>query len=152
MVGDVSDSIKGIKGLGESTLLTHFPFLKTRKTTLHEIIHEAKNIQAERALKKLKPLSALDNIINKVTDGVQGTKIYEINEKLVNLKKPMVTKSGLKDLKSLIEGTLDSTERELKTVLRMMKEDGLEDMIGPTRYPDYLIPFKELIRRENNNN
>ena len=64
----------------------------------------------------------------------------------------MVTKSGLNDLKLLIEGTLDSTGRELKTVLDMMKKDGLEDMIGPYRYPEYLIPFKELIRRENNNN
>jgi 5'-3' exonuclease len=152
MIGDVSDSIKGIKGLGESTLLTHFPFIKTRKTTLHEIIHEAKKIQSERALKKLKPLLALDNIINKVTDGVQGTNIYEINEKLVNLKKPMVTKGGLNDLKLLIEGTLNSTGRELKTVLKMMKDDGLEDIIGPHRYPEYLIPFKELISRENNNN
>lgn len=152
MVGDISDSIKGIKGLGETTLLNNFPMLKERKVSLKEVIAEAIKLQEERVAQKKKPLQVLTNIVNRVTDGVQGKKIYEINEKLVNLKHPMVTKDGLKDLKTLIDGTLDSSNRELKTVLVMMKNDGMEDMIGTARYPDYLIPFKKLITREQNNN
>ena len=148
--GDNSDSIKGIKGVQEKTLLTHFPELAERKITLNEIIEKAQQIQEERKSKKQKPLQALDNIINKITDGVQKEKIYEINEQLVDLHKPMMTESAISDLEHLIDGTLDSSGRELKNVLMMMKRDGLDRIIGETRYPDYLIPFKKLIDREKN--
>jgi len=149
MIGDTSDSIKGIKGLGEQTLLSYFPVLKERKITLNEIIEDAKKQQLERIENKKKPIKILDNIINKVTDGVQKEKIYEINEQLVNLSKPMMTEDGLRELKHLIEGTLDSSGRELKNVFSMMKRDGLDRTLGETRFNDFLIPFKKLIDREN---
>jgi DNA polymerase-1 len=149
MIGDTSDSIKGIKGLGESTLISLFPELKERKVTLNEIIEDAKKQQLERIENKKKPLKILDNIINKVTDGVQKEKIYEINEQLVNLSNPMVTEDGLRELKHLMEGTLDSSGRELKNVFGMMKRDGLDRTLGETRFNDFLIPFKKLIYREN---
>ena len=148
MVGDTSDTIKGIKGLGETKLLSLFPELKERKVTLNEILAHAKKQQEERKEKKLKPLKVLDNIVNVVTDGVQGTKLYEINEQLVNLKKPMLTEDGIRELEQLIDGTLDSSGRDLRNVLIMMKRDGLDDAIGEIRYPDYLTPFKKLIDRE----
>jgi 5'-3' exonuclease len=151
MSGDVSDSIKGIKGLGEKTLLTFFPELNERKVNINEIIEKSKVLQLERVENKQKPLKVLDNIINSVTDGVQGDKIYEINERLVNLKKPMMTEEGINDLNELMNNTLDFSNRELKNVLAMMKEDGLENKIGEYRYPDFLTPFKKLIDREKKN-
>ena len=151
MSGDVSDSIKGIKGLGEKTLLTFFPELNERKVYINEIIEKSKVLQLERIENKQKPLKVLDNIINSITDGVQGDKIYEINERLVNLKKPMMTEEGINDLNELIDNTLDFSNRELKNVLAMMKEDGLESKIGEYRYPDFLTPFKKLIDREKKN-
>lgn len=148
--GDTSDSIKGIKGVQEKTLLKLFPELAERKITLNEIIEKARQLQEERTSNKQKPLQALTNIIDSITDGVQKEKIYEINEKLVDLRKPMMTEDGIKDLEHLIDGTLDSSGRELKNVLMMMKRDGLDKIIGETRYPDYLLPFKKLIDREKN--
>ena len=149
MVGDNSDTIKGIKGLGEDTLIKYFPELKDRKLSLNEIIENAKQQQLERTENKKKPLKILDNIINKVTDGVQKDKIYEINERLVNLSQPMMTEDGIREIKHLIEGTLDSSGRELKNVFSMMKRDGLDKSLGETRFNDFLIPFKKLIDREN---
>lgn len=148
--GDDSDSIKGIKGVKEKTLINLFPELKDRPLTVDDIINSAKKQQEERITKKLKPLKTLDNIINKITDGVQKENIYEINERLVNLKRPMLTEDGIKDLEQLIDGTLDSSGRDLKNVLVMMKRDGLDRTIGEQRYPEYLLPFKKLIDRENN--
>jgi DNA polymerase-1 len=148
MTGDVSDSIKGIKGLGEKTLISLFPILSERKVTLDEIINLAKEKQDERIRNKLKPLKALDNIVNSVTDGVQGKKIYEINDKLVNLANPMMTLDGIQELNMLIEGTLEDSGRDLKNVLTFLKRDGLDKTIGEQRYPEYLIPFKKLIERE----
>lgn len=151
IIGDKADSIKGIKGVGEETLLKHFPELKVRKVELSEIIKSASEQQNERIKNKKQPLKILDNIINVVTDGVQGTRLYEINEKLVNLKKPMLTEDSIQELESLIDGTLDYSGRDLKNVLFMMERDGLKVKIGDQRYPDYLVPFKLLIEREKNN-
>jgi DNA polymerase-1 len=152
MLGDDSDTIKGIKGLGEKTLLTLFPELTERKVTLNEIIESARKQQEARIEEKKKPLKVLDNIINSVTDGVQKEKIYEINERLVNLSTPMMTDYGIRELEQLMEGTLDSSGRDLKNVLIMMKRDGLDEYLGEYRSSDYLIPFKKLIDRENFSN
>lgn len=150
MIGDNSDSIKGIKGLGEDKLLSLFPQMKERVLTLNEIIDEAKRQQLERTTNKKKPLVILDNIVNCVTDGPQKEKIYEINEKLVNLSRPMLTENAVREIEHLKEGTLDSSGRDLKNVITMMKRDGLDKALGETRFSDFLIPFKKLIDRENN--
>ena len=149
MIGDNSDSIKGIKGLGEETLLNNFPELIERKVTLEELIELAKEKQAERLAQKKKPLKVFDNIINGVTDGVQGEKIYEINEMLINLRKPLMTETAINNMHELIDGTLNDTGREMKKIYEYMKRDGLNKTIGEVRYPNYLVPFKELITREN---
>jgi hypothetical protein len=60
-----------------------------------------------------------------------------------------MTKDGIRQLEDLIEGTLDSSGRELKNVMAMMKRDGIDKEIGDYRYPDYLVPFKQLVTREN---
>jgi DNA polymerase I len=148
MIGDTSDSIKGIKGLGETKLLSLFPELKERKVTLDEVIEMARNMQENRLKEKKKPMVILDNIINKVTDGVQKEMIYEINEKLVNLHKPMMTENGLNEIHNLMDGTLSSTGRDLKNVFNLMKEDGLDKTLGERRFEEFLLPFKKLIPRE----
>ena len=150
MIGDNSDSIKGIKGLGEDKLLSLFPELKERVLTLNEVIDGAKEKQLERLSNKKKPLIVLDNIIKSVTDGPQKERLYEINEKLVNLSKPMLTEKAVQELEILREGTLDSSGRDLKNLFSMMKRDGIDKALGETRFADFLIPFKKLIDRENN--
>lgn len=152
MLGDNSDSIKGIKGLGETTLIKFFPMLKQKKTNLKEIIDEAKIIQEQRLIERKKPLKVLDNIINSVTDGVQKEQVYEINELLVNLTHPMMTEDGIRELEQLKEGTLDTSERDLKTVFMYMEMDGLDKLLGKERYKEFLDPFKKLIQREKNIN
>lgn len=148
MIGDNSDTIKGIKGLGMKTLLTLFPELTERELNINEIISIAKEKQEERLKNKQKPLAVLDNVINSVTEGVQGKRVYEINDMLVNLKRPMLTEDGIRELEQLIDGTLDSSGRDIKKVLIYMERDGLDKSIGEVRYPEYLIPFKKLIDRE----
>ena len=152
MIGDTADSIKGIKGLGETTLLTHFPELTERKVTLNEIIEQASKQQEERIAQKQKPLKVLQNIIDAVTDGVQGKKIYQINERLVNLSKPMMTTDGIRALELLKNGSLLPENREFTKVFEMMKSHGIDKEIGEYRYPEYLLPFKKLIDREIKNN
>jgi len=148
MVGDVSDTIKGVKGLGEPTLLNLFPDFKTREVTLEEIIEKSKVLQDERVKNKKKPLAVLDNIINGITDGVQGNKLYEINNKLVNLKTPLLTEDGIEEFNKLTNNTLNADDRSIKNVFIKLKRDGIDKIIGEQRYNEYLIPFKKLKERE----
>jgi 5'-3' exonuclease len=147
IAGDNSDSIKGIKGVKEGTLLKHFPFIADRETSLEEILTEAVGIQEERASNKQKPLSALTNLIMSNTDGIQGERIYEINRKLVDLTTPMVTDTGMQHLIDVIDTPL-STDREITEVYKMLERDGVQDMIQEYYMTDYFLPFKKLIDRE----
>jgi hypothetical protein len=79
----ISDTIVGVKGVKMQTLFNLFPTLKTEVLSLDDIITLAKEQEAIRLANKKKPLKALTNIINGVTDGVQGDKLYEINNLLV---------------------------------------------------------------------
>ena len=130
------------------TLLNLFPTLKTEVLSLDDIIILAKEQETIRLANKKKPLKALTNIINGINDGVQGNKLYEINNLLVNLLNPMITESAKEALHELIDGELSETDRGLKNVLQRFKVDGLERMIGQNRYPEYLLPFKKYIDRE----
>jgi DNA polymerase-1 len=151
LTGDVSDSIKGVKRLGEETLLKLFPGIAEKKMELYEIIEEAKKLQETRLSEKKKPLAVLDNIINGITDGVQGDQLYEINKKLVDLKNPLLTESAIEEVNELIDSPL-SDDRSIKNVYKMLKDDGIDIMLGESRYDNYLLPFKKLIEREKKNN
>jgi 5'-3' exonuclease len=47
LCGDASDNIKGVKGLGETTLLKLFPFLKENKADLSLVIERSKQLLEE---------------------------------------------------------------------------------------------------------
>jgi 5'-3' exonuclease len=147
LCGDNSDNIKGVKRLGEDTLLKHFPELIDRPVTLDEIITKSSELQIERVNNKQKPLQVFTNIVMGITDGVQGDKLYQINDKLVNLKKPLVTDSVVDDLKMLIESPINPVGRDIKNAYEMMKIDGLDREIH-NNVSEYFLPFKKLIERE----
>jgi len=145
--GDVSDTIKGIKGVKEKKLLEHFPFIAERKTDLLEILREAMRIQTERKANKKKPLIALTNLLECNTVGLQGDRLYEINSVLVDLSTPMMTNASIEHYNDVISTPL-STDRNLKEVYSMLERDGVDDMILEYRMTDYFLPFKKLKDRE----
>ncbi len=148
IIGDNSDTIKGVKGIQLGKLLSFFPEFNERTLTIEDIITKAKELQQKRIEAKQPPLKVLSNIIDGVTDGVQGDKLYEINSALVDLKNPLMTENAVDELHKLIDGRFEAAERGLKNVLTKMRTDGMEQQIGSIRYPDYLLPFKQLIERE----
>ena len=151
LCGDNSDSIKGVKRLGEETLFNFMPELKERKVTLDEVLNRAKELQDKRIENKKPNLKVLDNIINGTTDGVQGDNLYTINHKLVDLTSPLIHEKALNEVNELIASPL-SDDRSIKNAYKMLKEDGLDKVLGQSRYETYLLPFKKLMEREKKNN
>lgn len=151
LTGDGSDSIKGVKGLGDKTLLKLFPELTERKVTLEEILKKTNELRQVRIEEKKKPLKVLENIANGVTDGIQGDKLYEINKRLVDLSIPLLTKDAVQEMSVLMNTPL-SDDRSIKNAYRMLNEHGIDKMLGEHRYNDYFLPFKKLMEREKKNN
>lgn len=146
--GDNSDSIKGIKGVKEKTLLKMFPELCEKKLDLDYIITKSKLLQKERIDGKKKPLKSLDNIINSNTDGIQGQEIYKINNLLVDLTNPLLTEEAINNLEPIITGSIDPQDRGIKNIYSFVKRDGLDQLITDERFTEYFLPFKRLIERE----
>lgn len=149
--GDSSDNIKGIKGVGEKTLLTNFDEIKKRKVTLEEVIEKAKTINEERVKNKKKPLKWADNIVNRVTDGCQGEKIYEINEKIIDLKKPLMSTEAKDLLESIMYAPIDPTDRNMENLYNIIIEYNIDKLKDPTTFGNFFSEFMYLIDKEKKN-
>ena len=154
IIGDTSDSIRGVKGVKEKTLLTNFPELSEIKLSIDDIIEKAKILQLNRINNKQKPLQALTNIIEGITTDtngipiIKGMDLYKLNYKLVNLKVPMINYEGIEKLENLINSTLSTDDRGIKNAYILMKSDGIDKILGEDRFSEYLMPFKKLMERE----
>lgn len=151
LCGDASDNIKGIKGFGEKTLLNNFDEITKRKVTLNEIIEKAKNINEERAKSKKKPLKWAENIVNRVTDGAQGSEIYEINEKIIDLKKPLMTDEAVEMIENIMYTPIDPEDRTLENLYRILLENDVEDLRDETKFSNFFSEFLYLIDKEKRN-
>lgn len=149
--GDSSDNIKGIKGVGEKTLLTNFDEIKKRKVTLEEVIEKAKSINEERVKNKKKPLKWAENIVNRVTDGCQGEKIYEINEKIIDLKKPLMSTEAKELLESIMYAPIDPTDRNMENLYNIIIEYNIDKLKDPTTFGNFFSEFMYIIDKEKKN-
>lgn len=151
LCGDSSDNIKGIKGLGEKTLFTNFEDIKKRKVTLDEIIEKAKQINENRKKQKKKPLKWAENIINKVTDGCQGEKIYEINEEIINLKNPLMSDEAKELLESIMYAPIDPTDRNMENLYNLILKYDIDMLKDATKFGNFFSEFEYLIDKEKKN-
>lgn len=145
--GCSTDFIKGIEGVTENTLLTHFPEIKERKVTLDEIINKSKLLKEEKNLK------IFDSLIEGKTKGNHKGNVYEINKIIIDLQQPLLTDEAKEEVLSIINLPLNPDGRDYKNVLKMMFEDGVMYAIpgGENGYVNFLDPFIKLIKKEKTN-
>lgn len=149
--GDASDNIKGIKGVGEKTLFDNFPEFKTREVTLNEVIDKAKQINEDRKIQKKKPLKWAENIVNKVTDGVQGENIYEINKKIIDLKDPLMPDDAKELLDNMMYAPIDPEDRSLLNLYNILTTNDIDDLKDESVFGKFFIEFNFLIDKEKKN-
>lgn len=149
LCGDVSDNIKGVKGVGQQTLIKYFPEIVDRKIDLDFIIGRSKEILEERKQHKQKPLKVLENIINGVTDGCQGDKLYEINRKIIDLSEPLLTKEAAEELNDVLYAPIDTSNRNAKTAYKIVNDNRMFDLLDETKFGDVLAPYGRIILMEN---
>lgn len=149
--GDTSDNIKGIKGVGEKTLLTNFDEIKKRKVSLEEVIEKARQINEDRVKTKKKPLKWAENIVNRVTDGCQGEKIYEINHKIIDLKNPLMTEEAKEMIDAMMYAPIDPTDRNMENLYNIIVKYDIDSLKDTTRFGNFFSEFMYLIDKEKKN-
>ena len=146
--GDASDNIKGIKGVGEKTLLTLFPEISEREVKLHEVVERCKILNDDRVKEKKKPLKSYDNIINQISDGLHSGNVFEINDKIINLQNPLLSKEAIDELDNMMYVPIDSEGRSMTNLYGLVCEDGIEDIIDERRFSSFFSTFNKTINKE----
>jgi len=147
-VGDKSDNIDGIQGLGEKTLVKLFPEMLSKSCTIEEILDNARNITQN------KPIKSLTNILTgKTKSGIFGGEFYITNKKIVDLTNPLLTEDSKQFVEEVYNDTIDPTDRGYKNLMRMMMDDGLFKYLpkNDEAWVNFLKPFMKLIRKEKRN-
>ena len=149
LCGDPSDNIKGIKGVGEQTLKKLFPEIETEEMDLKAIISRSEELLESRKAEKKKPLKSLENIVNSVTDGCQGDKIYEINKKIIDLSEPLLTKEAESDLNDSLYVPIDTSDRDLKNVYKIIDTNKMYELTNESKFGNAFAPYSRIILMEN---
>lgn len=102
----------------------------------------------ERKADKKKPLKWTENIINRVTDGIQGEDIFEINEKIINLRKPLLTPEAIEQIDSMMYTPLDPDGRSLQNLYNIILSYGIDELKDSNKFGNFFIEFKYLIDKE----
>ena len=147
--GDKSDNIDGIYYLGEKTLVKLFPELLDRTVTITDIL-----TKAETLLKEDKDNKALQNLLSgKTKTGVYGEEFFIINEKIVDLSKPLITDEAKELVGLYYRESLDPDGRGYKNLLKMMMQDGFFKFLpkGDDAWVNFVRPFMKLTRKEKRN-
>ena len=148
LCGDASDNIKGIKGIGEQTLLKLFPQMKSEKVDLSFVVERSKEMLRERKEAKKKPLKSLENIVNGVTDGCQGNDVYEINRKIIDLSEPLLTEEAKKELDDVLYAPMDTSDRDMKNVYRIISENGMNQLTDEGKFGNLFSSYTRIMEME----
>ncbi len=151
LCGDSSDNIKGVKGLGEKTLFDNFPEILERKVTLDEVIKHAEEINRNRISEKKKPLKWAENIINGITDGMQGNRLYEINRKIIDLRNPLMTTESIDLIESFMYAPMDMEGRSMENLYRIIVDNDIDDLKNENAFANFFVDYKYLIDKEKKN-
>lgn len=148
LCGDTSDNIGNIDGLSESRLFELMPEIKIRPITINEVIERAKEKIAERQSQKKKPLKWHENIVNGVSKKNYYGDFYDINNKIINLKTPLLTKEAKDELESMMYAPMDPEGRSFSNLYQYILRDNITDLIKSERFSNFFSSFKPLIDKE----
>jgi len=145
-VGDKSDNICGIDGLGEKTLVKLFPQMLTKSCSINEILDNARILQQEKKVPKI-----IEKILTGTSkNGILGEQFYNTNLKIVDLGNPLITEEAKTEVEQVYKDTIDPTDRGYKNLMKMMMEDGLFKYLpkDDNAWVYFLKPFLKLARKE----
>lgn len=152
LVGDQSDVVYGVKGLGIKTLYEIMPELLERPVTVEEVVQRAKDLSEERVKNKQKEKKVLYNIINQVTDGSHPeNKLYEINRIIMDLKNPLLTDEAKEGLNDMMYAPMDVSDRKIDNIYKLVLKYNLDEWKDTNRFSNFFSTFNMIRDKETKN-
>jgi DNA polymerase-1 len=148
MCGDSSDNIAGIRGMGVKRFLSVFPELKTQQISVERVKNKCEEIFQQDKHNKL-----IANLLTGVTKhGVLGEEFFDINNRIVSLEEPFLTDEAKENINLLINENLDQEGRSYKNAMRMMRDDGIFNLLSKSddSWIKFINPFLRLTTKEKN--
>ncbi len=148
MCGDSSDNIAGIRGMGVKRFLSIFPELKTEQLSIEQIKDKCNMLFEQDKHNKL-----IANLLTGVTKhGVFGEEFFDVNSRIVSLDDPFLTDDAKEHINLLINENLDQEGRSYKNAMRMMRDDGIFNVLPKSddSWIKFLNPFLRLTTKEKN--
>ena len=150
--GDSSDNIGCIQGFGgedHKTLFKFFPKMQIEEYTLDRVIEEAKVLNEEwKATHKQKGNKNLEAIINGVTTWEYKGNIYEINEKIIDLKKPIMTEEAIAEMDAIMYAPISIEDRSLGNVMKIVLKNGMTEFKDEDRFASFFGVFDKIANKE----
>lgn len=146
--GDISDNIGNIDGLSEKRLFELIPEIKDYPITIDDVKKRAELKIKERENEKKKPFKWHENIINGISKRQYNGDFYEINEKLINLNKPLLTKEAKEEMDNTMYVPIDPEGRSFDNLYRYIVEDNITDLLNHDSFSKFFSTFKSLIDKE----
>lgn len=142
--GDVSDSIPGIFGVSEKTMIKNFPKFADEPYTIDRLIEEAAYTY-ENSKKKPKFLEKV----------IGSRRTFERNKKLMNLREPFINEEAIQEIRDMRNLTLinedGTTDRGIMNATRMMVADGYSSLVWQNDLSSFMVPFHRLAVKEKEN-
>lgn len=146
--GDSSDNIGNIKGLSEDGFKKLMPEFLSERVTVEDVKNRAQELINERISNKKKPLQVHENIIKGICNKEYDGGFYEINEKIINLKKPIMSDEAKELIESMMYAPQDPEGRSFSNLYRYIVEDGISELTGDTKFAGFFAPFRKLANNE----
>lgn len=144
LLGDDSDNIGKVDGLSEKKLIELIPEFNERPITINEVKERALLYNETRIKENKKTLKFCDNIINGVSKKKYDGDFYEIQEKLINLKKPLLTKEMKEEIDNTMYVPLDSEGRTFDNLYEIIQNNQMVELMGD-RFSSFFMDFKRII-------
>ena len=146
--GDASDNIGNIEGVSDIRLMEIMPEMKERPVTVDEIKERTRHLIEERISKKKKPLKYQENILEGKSRKQYDGDFYEINEKIINLRKPLLTDKAKEMIDEARYNAIDPEGRSLANMAAYMREDDITELLDDRKFASFFIEFNALANRE----
>ena len=135
--GDDGDDIEGVNGITRNTLIKYFPNIAKEKYLYSRLVEECYEAKKDKKTGKRK---VYDKII-------QAEHVLYRNARLMNLKKPFLTKEAKNMIEVVKHGTLDET-RDISSAISFFYKEGLITYIGAEYQQEFLSPFYMIMSKE----
>ena len=137
--GDDSDSIPGVDGIAEKSIVKYFPRFIDEVYDIERFIKEAVELYQKKKIKFFEKI-------------IGSRRIIERNLRLMDLHNPFLTEEAIEDIENIHDCVIvesnDFSQRSISNAMKMMIKDGYNKLVWQENMEFFFRPFFRLVAKE----